>query len=271
MENTPKENVPQPKEQKKKGSITGLLVGVIAFLILTLLAVLVFVFTDIGNTLYDKVRVEEGIETEEKSKAEKEVETDEVTLESEGWALYSIPEYGFSVEIPPTTEYIEDLEHYLRWEVSRSRLHKLREESLEEIHIDYYPSGLGPEARGCGQGCNGEIQIKVNYYDKETQYDLEGMKAKKRTQMDSWNETWEDSEGYEEETIEDYVQDPDPFGENVWCVNLPYIADDNFRECYFEKGEYLIEIVHTGRDFNDFGTDASSSGLYGILDSMKFE
>jgi hypothetical protein len=273
MENTPKEKAPQPKEPKKKGSITGLLVGVIVFLFLTMVGILLFVFTDLGNTLYNQVKVEEGTQTEvgEQEETEDIEDIEIVSLENEGWALYSIPEYGFSVEIPSTSEYHNEFDQYMRWEISRSKINKFSQDSLEQIHLDYYPSGFSPQAGGCGQGCHGEIQITVNYYDKDTQYDLESMKAEKRASIVNWNKQWEQDEGYEPVTIEDYMEDSDPFGENVWCVNLPGIADSNFRECYFEKGDYLIEIVHTGLDLTDFGTDVKSSDLYNILNSMKFE
>ncbi|MDD3474989.1 MAG: hypothetical protein PHP08_03795 [Candidatus Dojkabacteria bacterium] len=272
MENTPKREVVQPKEKKQSNSIVGLLVGVVSFLFLLVILGIIFIFTDLGNSLIEKVQEIKNVESvEEKTLEEETPETEEVTLENEGWSLYSIPEYGFSVEIPGTSVYNSEFDQYMRWEVSRGKEYSSEKDSLDSLHINYYPSGFSPDARGCGQGCNGELQIAVYIYDKETQYNLAEVKIDKQEELDNWNGMWEEDEGYEAVVLEDYVKDPDPFNDSFWCVNLPKIADGNFRECYIETNGYLIEIIHTGLNSSESGTDSMNTELYNILKSMKFE
>lgn len=267
MENTSQEQTPQPKELKKKGTITGLLVGVIAFLFLLLVTFLLFIFTDIGNTLCSQVGVEECVETEVEDEI-KEDNTEVNSLENEGWALYTVPKYDFSVEIPPVSLKSREENNFNRWEVSRMLRSIYDEDVDDQIEINFYPSGMAPDIAACGQGCNGEFQIKINIFNKDTEYNIDSIVEKKKEEFYSIIEKFP---GGEDMSLEDALQTTEPFGDDAWCIKMPSIADANFRNCYFEKGNYLFEIVHTVINFDDFGADTVDAELPKILESMKFE
>jgi hypothetical protein len=224
-------------------------------------------FTDIGNQLYTQVKVEEGVEVGVED--EKEEDNTEVnSLENEEWSLYTVPKYGFSVEIPPVSLASREGDNYNRWEVSRMLRSIYDEDVDDQIEINFYPSGMAPDVAACGQGCNGEFQIRINIFNKDTEYNLDSIIEKKK---EDYYDILETFPGGDEMTLEDALQTTEPFGNDAWCIKLPSIADGNFRECYFEKGEYLFEIVHTGIDLDDFGVDTEEADLLKILESMKFE
>jgi hypothetical protein len=269
MENT--QNTPIIKEEIKnnKNSLTGFFIGIIVFLLLLIVTGIVLIFTDLGGTVLERIESMKGGNVEEEIEEEKEPT---YTLENEGWSLYSIPEYGFSVEIPPTSSYTQD-KVYNRWEISRMLGPKLTEDAIEEIRINYYPNGISPNIRACGQGCNGEMQISVNIYEKDENYNQDRIIEQKEQEYNDFVETHCEIGGpcpensFEEES--EYVQLFD--SNNTWCVEMPYIADGDFRRCYFEKDDYLVEIVHTGIDLTDFGLNTMDAQLYDMLESMKFE
>jgi hypothetical protein len=268
MENTHNSPIVREEIKNDKNPLMGFLVGIIVFLLLLIVTSIVLIFTDLGDMVLERIESLKG------TKVEEEIDDDEesgIALENEGWSIYSIPEYGFSVEIPPTSSYTPD-KVYNRWEISRLLGPKLTEDAIEEIRINYYPNGISPNIRACGQGCNGEMQISVNIYEKDENYNQERIIEQKEQEYNDFVEIHCEIGGpCPKDSFEDSSEYVDIFYDNTWCVEMPYIADGDFRECYFEKGDYLVEIIHTGLDLTDFDLDTRDSELYEILNSMKFE
>jgi hypothetical protein len=187
MENTVQEQVAQPKEPKKKGSTTGVLVGILTFLVLLLATVAVVAFTDLEETILDIDTAQDTSIDEQEDNLVEEVEEDVevVTVDNEGWGLYTAPEYGFSVEVPTyklEQEFgpeDEDLVSY--WEVSQSDesfvgdlsrywFGKINDELLTNIDVKFFPTRI-PESAACGQGCLSEHSITVFVFDDNRTYE----------------------------------------------------------------------------------------------------
>jgi hypothetical protein len=268
MENTPQEKTPQLKEQKNKGTITGLLVGIIVFLFLAMVGILLFVFTDLGSTLHNQVDVEEGTETGVKDQNEEE-DTEVVVLENEGWALYSIPEYGFSVEVPTYSISqelgIEDEQVDSYWEVKQSSepffvdfenlwFSSLHDSLVRTVFLSFYPLEI-PESIAGGQGYVQEHNITIYILEDDKAFDEIKQDYIKVLQEQDDNEEM----GAEYEEV------------NKWgCDALSFHLIDPGAEMYgylLSNGEYTYHVSY----FFSESPEQSFEIAQKVLDSMKFE
>mgnify|MGYP001150591245 CR=1 FL=1 len=267
MENTSKQEVVQPKEKKQSNSIVGLLVGVVSFLFLLVILGIIFIFTDLGNALVDKVQEIKNVESVERETEEESAGVEEVTLDNDGWSLYSIPEYGFSVEIPDTTEAIEyDKDDNLfvnkRWEIARMDMPdgSMRDNSeiVEEINIDYSPTYLPRALQECAPKCTGDFYITMYIYNTTEDKNLDNIIAEKEIQFDDFVDSYP---GDINISWEDYYKYDNTISEGSWCVVMPNMAGDDANDCYIETEDYLFEVT--------YGGDSRISGE--ILDVQVFQ
>lgn len=280
MENTPKQEVVQPKEKKQSNSIVGLLVGVVSFLFLLVILGIIFIFTDLGNSLIEKVQEIKNVESVEEETLEEETpETEEVTLENEGWSLYSIPEYGFSVEIPNTTyemEYDKDKNLFVneRWEIARMDIPdgsmRGNTEIIEEISIKYRPTYLPEALQVCSPKCTGDLYITMFVYNKTEDKNLDKIIAEKEAQFDDFVDSYP---GDIDISWEDYYKYDNTISEGAWCVVMPNMAGDDANDCYVETNDRLFEIMYEGdsRVSGDFLDIQTFQEAEKIVNSMKFE
>ena len=213
--------------------------------------------------------VSEVIETEENVEVIEEVEEDVITLENKGWSLYSIPEYGFSVEVPGTWEEITaGVTTHLRWDIVRRSnwddrpfpyLNSSEDlvSCLEVINIDYYPLSYY-DLDGCGAGCHGERPITVYIVDQEEAMDLDDIKTKSQESFESIFEE------YPNEDFNDYIGDEEIYGQNFWCQAPPSIAGLGLKICYLETEDYTYIVKHY--DITD-----TMDEMYKVLDTLKFD
>ncbi len=215
--------------------------------------------------------VSEVVETEENVEVIKEVEEDVITLENEGWSLYSIPEYGFSVEVPGTYHSTENSTD-TRWEVSRKSLGREyfsdSEEisHIEEISINYFNEGLVYETRACGLGCNGEIYINI-YIDKLN--DVQTLDTVKSNIQEDFESRQDYLDGYSNE-FTDISGDENMFNRSVWCAQLPNMEGLGFKNCYFDTSDYRVQVKFMGFNKEEL-EDSQSLDMYNIVETIKFE
>ena len=205
---------------------------------------------------------------------EKEVETtntDTTSLVNEGWSLYSVPEYGFSVEVPGTYHSTENSTD-TRWEVSRKSLGQEyfsdSEEisHIEEISINYFKEGLVYETRACGLGCNGEIYINI-YIDKLN--DVQTLDTVKSNIQEDFESRQDYLDGYSNE-FTDISGDENMFNRSVWCAQLPNMEGLGFKNCYFDTSDYRVQVKFMGFNKEEL-EDSQSLDMYNIVETIKFE
>lgn len=171
-------NETSPKQVKSSKSPVFII-----FLILIILGLVGYIYLlknninianlDIKNILSQKGNTEKIVKEEDTVNPKEET----TLLKNEGWAFYSIPKFGLSVEIP---EYrfkqtlgsgLEEQEIYSYWTVKYSEtgldaLDSLKYTSSDykgTVNINFYPSYI-PPSHGCGQGCVKEHSISIDVY-----------------------------------------------------------------------------------------------------------
>lgn len=266
MENISQEKTVQAEEPKQKSPITALLIGVTTFLFLTLVAVLLFLFTGLGSMFVSRVENPEVIEVEEQlEENDKEV----VALENEGWALYSIPEYRFSVEIPSYAMMqelgVEEKDVYSYWSIKQSEdpfvehfdLHwysDINGDLLRVVQLSFYPFSI-PESVACGQGCVREHSITVYIFDdSKTFSEIKELYIKELTEVNDSEMTgaeFEETEKWGYDTL--HFTEISPGGEvSGYVLNT---GERTYHLSYFlsETPEESLEVAQK------------------VLGSMKFE
>lgn len=94
-------------------------------------------------------------------------ESSEYVMKNKGWALYSLPDYEFSVELSPYTmsEKIGEYTPTWNWIVNlTSRDDNLYPNYQKDIFIKFFPDNLEPFR--CGGGCAKEHWFLVSIYEK---------------------------------------------------------------------------------------------------------
>ena len=184
-----KENLAKPTEKKKPFLI-----------VVTILLVLIMGMS--GYYVYKEYfeknwKPEEIVEVDESDKEDEETneeeetndednvldqEEEEYTLKNDGWALFSFPQYEFSVEISPYTmvqsePYHEDDVLLYRdiywWWIAQARnledssvMASFYPDYLTTATVDFYPKAA-EDMFGCGGGCAKEHYINVNIFKNE--------------------------------------------------------------------------------------------------------
>lgn len=119
----------------------------------------------------------------------KEEETSGV--KNAGWALFTLPQYKFSVEIPDykLKQKFDEQDVYSYWDVTHAE--EYYEQSLyydkalyeDSVEIMFYPKNL-PDSVACGQGCVNEHYINIDIYRNEGGKDLPSVQKIIETNLD---------------------------------------------------------------------------------------
>lgn len=175
-------------ESKPKKSKTFLIV-VIILLVLILGMGGYYVYTQYFKGVEEEVVdvVQEDL-TEQESENIEEQEVEEITvspssdseeyiMKNTGWALFSLPEYGFSAEIPSYTMEQSVQEVNVKWSWT-SKLEEydngLYPNYLTTAFLSFYPDIT--DVFGCGGGCAQEHMITIRVYENSGAKSLEEVK-----------------------------------------------------------------------------------------------
>lgn len=185
----PQENVSPQVEVPRRSS--G---GVVAFLVILVLALLGFIaymfFTD---------RLDIGIEnplSEKDSVTQEEDDTDvqndsEYVLKNTGWAVFNLPEYGFSAEIPSYTmkQDVDGTDVESIWKAGFEETDFPRanffDNYLNTVFIKFIPDDVSMFA--CGEGCVKEHIFSVDVFENTESKSLSEVKGEYFT-------NWKDNE-----------------------------------------------------------------------------
>jgi len=120
---------------------------------------------------------------------EEEEETDGV--KNAGWALFSLSQYNFSVEVPDykLKQKFDGQDVYSYWNVSHAT--EYYEQSLyydkalykDTVEMTFFPKNL-PDSVACGQGCVNEHYISIDIYKNDGGKDLATVQKVIETNLD---------------------------------------------------------------------------------------
>ncbi|MDD4382376.1 MAG: hypothetical protein PHE21_03500 [Candidatus Dojkabacteria bacterium] len=250
-------------QETKKVSKAPLAI-LISFLILIILGLCVLVVGIKSNwdfksfdfrTLFTKVATE--VEEEE----EKEITND-------GWGLFKLPQYGFSVEIPDY-KYKQTLgtgydrqDVYSFWEVRHSTkiegqgTYYIDNAYIETITLTFYPMSL-PQSVACGQGCVNEHVINIDVYENNEEGEFSDIKK-------VWEDEYKDT--YELDSMGNYSGEmTEKWGLNVWKYDSEFIGGE-------EEGYFIVtdDFIYHMYYFISQSPKASLDIANSVFDSMKF-
>jgi hypothetical protein len=245
----------KPKKENKsvemKERKCSLLIPLLVLFFLSLTVAGVVFFTDLEDRLVTSLF--NNVVTYENTF----VVMEEDTLVNEGWSLYSIPEYGFSMEIANTYEE-DDNENptgYWYWVIS----HKSYDESeqatydgvtmIDEYHFYYTPINRPESVQDIDPD-----SIRVMVYDYEEEVDLEDLKSDIQNDYDEEGPTILLSTEIEERWGKDVLKTRTEFE----GVHLSYR--------FLDDGKMYLVSIFESSEFDDPTSDYSK-----MIESIKFE
>lgn len=197
-------------------------------------------------------------------------EQEEVVAEvtNEGWGIFKLPDYKFSVEIPDY-KYKQSLgvgndkqDVYSFWEVKHSTKIEGQgtyyEDSayLETVTVSFYPMSL-PQSVACGQGCVNEHHISVDIYENNSEDEFAAIKK-------VWEDDYKDT--YELDSMGSYSGEiVNKWGLDVWKYEAEFIGGD-------EEGYFIVteDFIYHMFYYLAQSPKASNDIALLVLDSMSF-
>jgi hypothetical protein len=180
VDSTPKveEEVTEVKPKKNKSFL--IIVSILLFLILGIGGY--YIYTQyFSNT--DEVEHTDILEEDEDTDPDEVVHTvdqqksDKYVMKNEGWALFSLPEYGFSAEIPPYTMQQNIEGENVKWSWT-SRIEQddngIYPNYLTTVLLSFYPNTT--TVFDCGEGCAQEHMIAVKIFKNSESKSLDEVK-----------------------------------------------------------------------------------------------
>lgn len=272
------EPVVPEKPEKKPSKMNGMIIGMVILVVCLVLGLTYYVLKDNGTDLLalgKQTDTTTGSETEDISTTtDSNTEEDntesttcedtgttncEVSVDNEGWALFNVPEYKFSVELPSyqIKQQIGEEEVASVWKAWHSAsLNGLPSYSdyLHSVNISFYPLYI-PEGTGCGQGCVKEHTFRVEIYSNKGSKDLTSIKEQvdatwKTSYDENANLTWESSSKW---------------GKDVWKFHAQLIGGSVNGYLVVTK-DYVYDITY----FISDNPAESAQVAQKVLDSMKF-
>ncbi len=273
------EPVVPEKPAKKPSRMNGMVIGTVILIICLVLGLTYFVLKDNGTDLLalgnqtdtntESSTDENGTTTEEDGNTTACESTDatscEVSVDNEGWALYSLPEYGFSIEIPDNTEkynFSGDEISY-RWGTNHYDaiasdfiLDDLLTNYAHSARVSFSPT-QHTENLICEAHCQYEHEFTVNIYANAEGKTLEQVSS---TYYDNWTSKYSDemngitNKGLTEKWGMDVSEYTKNVGTGFWSG---YIV---------VSGEYIYDVEY---HINPEPAESQAIGQK-VLDSMKF-
>lgn len=259
----PQAPVVQPKKGKSPFN-NGYVVGLFLFLVLCLLGALgYYVLKDNGINLFSN-KVNTNTDTNTTCTTDTNNTTNTTctaeSLDNTGWALFSLPAYDFSVEMPSYTmtqkigtENVGSA--WKAWHSATVNGDSLYPNYLHTVNLAFYPLYI-PEGTGCGQGCVQEHTIAVNIYKNDGSKDLNAVKS---TYSANWTPKLSSANDLTGSVVTKW-------GMNVWEFTAA-------REGGSTKGYLVVTKSYVYEISYFFSTTpvASSQIALQVFDSMKFE
>ncbi len=275
----PTPSIPSPVIKKAKPFKSWYVIGILLFLVVGLMCGLTYyVLKDRGINLFSGIIEDTSSnedtnttdETNNTCNTDSETTNDcMVNLDNSGWALFSLPEYKFSVEIPSyiMTQKLMDQDVQSVWKVDHSTVpitvsaaDLFYDNFLHTIGISFYPVTI-PYGLGCGAGCVKEHQITVNIFKNTGSKDIAAV-------VDAYKAKW----------VSKYtVEDPElvngltgsitsKWDTSVWAFTAQHVAFENKGYLIATK-DYIYEVTYV------FSSDPAASAQIAqkVLDSIKFE
>jgi hypothetical protein len=124
------------------------------------------------DTLEEDVNTDEEVSEEVEEDIVAEEENEGYVMKNKGWALFSLPEYGFSAEIPSYTMSREIDNVTVKWhwtaEARASERVELGHDSIlpgyiETVYIKFLPDNTN--LFQCGEGCGDEHVFTIDIYE----------------------------------------------------------------------------------------------------------
>jgi hypothetical protein len=185
----------------------------------------------------------------------------EVNTDNDGWVLFNVPDYKFSVEIPSygMKQKIGEEEVWSAWKAwhttNLNGAPSLYSNYLHSVNVNFYPLYI-PEGTGCGQGCVDEHVFRVDIYSNEGEKSLTSVKD----QIDAkWKTTYD-------ENARITWTSANKWGRNVLKFDVQLIGGS-------EEG-YLVVTKDFVYDITYYMSTTPAESLQvaqKLLDSMKFE
>lgn len=275
----PKIDVPKTVEKleapKRKNS--GFIVGMLLFLIVALIGGLVFyVLKDNGINLLSGNTTDTTTSDDDTSSTEESTtttcttvgETCKVGVTNTGWALFALPKYNFSVEVPSYTMIQKlpettsegttnvDIQSVWTFRHEESTKTSFLNNYVHSAWLSFYPVRI-PEGLGCGQGCVKEHDITVDIFQNSGKLDLNGAITQ---YMTNWNAKYG---GDEEIKINGDVTTK--WGVSVWKYTQQLIGGTE-NGYVVVTNDYIYEVSY----FISETPAESYQVALKVLDSMKF-
>ncbi len=261
-EEAPVEKIKNTKKPFKSGYVVGLLL----FLVVCLIGGLTyFVLKERGIDLLVKDVEDNDIEAQQMCTTGSEEGSCKVALDNKGWALFSLPDYEFSVEVPSYTAtqklggYDVDYKWTYEQGVETVNIFLPLDDYVRTVKMSYYPENIPADAEvGGGGGSLNEHSIKVNIIQNKAHKSVLDVSKQYKDNFDT-----EIGDGGEVKLTGEIAN---KWGMNVWS----YVAD------YIEsKGNGFLVV--TDNYIYDISYHISTEPVASvqiaqkILDSMKFE
>ncbi len=272
--------LPTQGRSVKGKSSSKIVVGILVFVILLLLGILGFLYLQGAfEEITDNevvVEQEEGVEKVEETKIAEELDAEqeeEVKIVNAGWGLFSLPEYGFSVEIPDYIDYQDfpintyegpDTERDVpfHWAVKHGDKADLEQNIFSDLHsslvhnikVLFYPDKV-PYDIGC-TSCIEEQNIDVYIYRENTTFEkIKELYSEKVSRMLS-------SEDCSGEYSVEKKWDRDVVAYDLVCIG------GAFKGYVFPSDEYVFLVL--SRLIPNPEATSYKMALK-IMDSMRFE
>jgi hypothetical protein len=216
---------------------------------------------------------ENNVESEEMEEELEKSETQEESipvLDNERWALYSLPDLDFSVEVP-TYRLLQDLagqDIYSYWEVRHADYPEdylnltwhgsVGDPFKGSIYITFTPSRI-PEEVACGQGCVNEQVFNVYVYENEGGKSWSSIKDEYLASLEAICPSGGDECNQENSVVEKWDSD----------VLRVYISSPGGESNFYllTNGRYIYCVSY----YINSTIPESSQIAQKVLDSMKFE
>lgn len=252
-------------QEPKKVSKAPLAI-LITFLVLLILGLVVLVVGIKSNWEFKSFDIK-TLFTKEVTEVEEEKE-----VNNEGWGLFKLPQYNFSVEVP-NYKYKQTLgtgndkrDVYSYWSVRHAERASADEEEPYYIKEDYvnsagiffYPTDL-PDSVACGQGCVNEHFIAIDIYENKGSKDLESAKTILEANLnDRFELETMDGTSLEGKVIEKW-------GMNVWEYSMEFIGG-NMDGYLVVTNDHVFHMMYYLAQSPKASFDIANI----VLDSMKF-
>jgi len=187
-------------------------------------------------------------------------------VKNEGWALFTLSQYNFSVEVPDykLKQKFDGQDVYSYWNITHAQ--EYYEQSLyydktlyeDSVEVIFFPKNL-PDSVACGQGCVNEHYINVDIYRNDGKKDLTTVQKAIEANLDK---------GFDFEGEMDAMYDGElvtKWDKQVWSFSIEFVGGSN--DGYIVVTEDFVYYINYY--FSNSPTESESTAQR-VLDSIAF-